>query len=111
MAEKSSILRKGVALLLIIALVMIITLATGWLGLQQAENLTQFQRWITETGQFWLIWRLCLYAVLGWGSRKIWQRTKHQKMYRATLIRMLVASLLFILLCEYALPGNSGETR
>ncbi|WP_340617122.1 hypothetical protein [Xenorhabdus entomophaga] len=111
MAEKISVLRKGVALSLIIALVMVITLATGRPGLQQAENLTQLHRWITDTGEFWLIWRLCLYAVLGWGSRKIWRRTQNQKTHRATLIRMLVVSLMFILLCEYALSGNSGETR
>ncbi|MDC9589571.1 hypothetical protein PSI23_09695 [Xenorhabdus sp. XENO-10] len=85
---------------------MVITVASGWAGLNQAENITRLHRWVTAIGKFWLIWRLCLYAVLGWGCRKIWQRTKHQAEHRATLIRMMVASLLFILLGEYALSGN-----
>ncbi|PHM22842.1 hypothetical protein [Xenorhabdus ehlersii] len=108
MAKTISVFRKGVALSLIIALVMIITVATGWVGLHQAEKLTEMHHWVTETGGFWLVWRLGLYAVLGWGSWKIGQKTTHQPAHRAVLIRMRVSSLLFILLGEYALSGNIG---
>ncbi|CDH04837.1 putative exported protein [Xenorhabdus bovienii str. oregonense] len=113
MAEKHSVFRKGAALslALVIALVMVITLATGWVGLHQAEKLTEFHHWVTQTGRFWLVWRLCLYAVLGWGGQKIWQRTKQQPEYRAVLIRMMVASLLFILLGEYVLSGHVEGIR
>ncbi|MDC9597791.1 hypothetical protein [Xenorhabdus anantnagensis] len=110
MAEKRSGLRKGVVLSLVIALMMVITVATGWVGLYQAENITRLHRWMTATGKFWLVWRLCLYAALGWGSRKIWQRVKHQAGHHATLIRMMVVSLLFILLGEYALSGHVEGT-
>ncbi|MEQ1966511.1 hypothetical protein ABLA30_05545 [Xenorhabdus nematophila] len=101
-----STVKKGIMRSLLIALAMvIITIATGWVGLHQAENITGMYHWVTETGEAWLIWRVCLYAVLGWGSWKIWQRTIHQPAHRAALIRMMVASLLFILLGEYALSG------
>ncbi|KLU16142.1 MULTISPECIES: hypothetical protein [Xenorhabdus] len=106
MAAMITTLRKGVVLLLIIALVIVISLAIGWAGLHQAENITEMHHWVTETRGFWLVWRLCLYAVLGWGSRKIGQRTIHQPEYRATLIRVMVVSLLFIVLGEYALSGH-----
>ncbi|MEX0447630.1 hypothetical protein [Xenorhabdus sp. SGI246] len=111
MAEKHSVFRKGVALSLVIALVIIITVATGWVGLHQAEKLTEFHHWVTQTGGVWLVWRLGLYAILGWGGQKIWHRTKHLPEYRATLIRMMVASLLFILLGEYALSGHIEGIR
>ncbi|MDC9589470.1 hypothetical protein PSI23_09140 [Xenorhabdus sp. XENO-10] len=111
MAAMIPTLRKGVVLLLIIALVMVISLAIGWTGLYQAEKLTEMHHWVTETGGFWLVWRLCLYAVLGWGSWKIGQRTTHQPTHRAALIRVMVVSLLFILLGEYALSGNIEGTR
>ncbi|XRZ02922.1 hypothetical protein ACP179_17290 [Xenorhabdus stockiae] len=111
MAEKHSVFRKGAALSLVIVLVMGITLATGWVGLHQAEKLNRIHHWVTETGGVWLVWRLCLYMVLGWAGKKIWQKTTHQPEYCATLIRMMVASLLFILLGEYALSGTIEEIR
>ncbi|PHM23941.1 hypothetical protein [Xenorhabdus budapestensis] len=111
MAAMISTLRKGAVLSLLIVLVMGITLATGWVGLHQAEKFNRIHHWITETGGVWLVWRLCLYAGLGWGSWKIWQRTKHQRVHRAALMRMMVASLLFILLGEYALSGHIEGVR
>ncbi|MDC9615790.1 hypothetical protein PSI19_18320 [Xenorhabdus khoisanae] len=105
MAEKHSVFRKGAVLSLLIVLVMGITVAVGWVGLHQAEKLNRIHHWLTQTGGVWFVWRLCLYAVLGWGGKKTWQRVKHQPEYRAMLIRMMAASLLFILLGEYALPG------
>ncbi|WP_340609781.1 hypothetical protein [Xenorhabdus bharatensis] len=110
-AEKHSVFRKGAVLLLAIAVMMVITVAAGWVGLHQAEKLHRIHDWVTETGGVWLIWRLGLYAVLGWGGQKTWQRVKHLPAYRAALMRMMVVSLLFILLGEYALSGNTGGTR
>ncbi|WP_245737362.1 hypothetical protein [Xenorhabdus japonica] len=110
MAEKRSIVRKGVGLLLVIALVMTVTLATGWAGMRYPENLSAFNRWMESHQSLWLLWRLSLYGWLLWGCRKIWQRVKHQTEHHATLIRMIVVSLLFILLCEYALSGHVEGT-
>ncbi|WP_340621570.1 hypothetical protein [Xenorhabdus siamensis] len=111
MAEKHSVFRKGAVLSLLIVLVMGITLATGWAGVHQAEKFNRIHHWVTQTGGVWLVWRSGLYAILGWGGQKIWHRTKHLPEYRATLIRMMVASLLFILLGEYALSGHIEGTR
>ncbi|MBE8597376.1 hypothetical protein [Xenorhabdus sp. BG5] len=111
MAAMIPTLRKGVVLLLIIALVMVISLAIGWAGLHQAEKLTEIYHWVAETGEFWLVWRLCLYAVLCWGSWKIGQKATHQPAHRAALIRMMVVSLLFILLGEYTLSGSIEVTQ
>lgn len=103
MSEKHAVFRKGVVLSLLIVLVMVITVAAGWVGLHQAETLTRIHHRVTETGGIWFVWRLGVYVVLGWGGQKTWQRVKHQPEYRAVLIRMMAASLLFILLGEYAL--------
>ncbi|WP_408672970.1 conjugal transfer protein TraG N-terminal domain-containing protein, partial [Xenorhabdus koppenhoeferi] len=39
----------------------------------------------------WLVWRLSLYALLVWGSRKIFQATQHKPAYQAPLILLLAA--------------------
>ncbi|MDC9589543.1 hypothetical protein PSI23_09520 [Xenorhabdus sp. XENO-10] len=101
----TKLVRKSIRVSLIITLVIIITSVTGWLGLTHPEKAAALHHWMEKTGEAWLIWRWCLYAVLAWGSWKIWQRTTYQKTHRAALIRMMVVSLLFILLGEYALSG------
>ncbi|WP_340622327.1 hypothetical protein [Xenorhabdus siamensis] len=111
MTEKHSIFRKGAVLSLLTVLVMGITFATGWVGLHQAENLSRLHHWMTATEGVWFVWRLSLYMILGWIGKKIWQKTTHQPVYRAALMRMMVASLLFILLGEYVLSGTIEVTR
>ncbi|MGJ0624671.1 hypothetical protein [Xenorhabdus bovienii] len=101
----TKLVRKSLRVSLIITLVIIITFVTGGLGLAYPEKAAALHHWMEKTGEAWLIWRGCLYTALGWGSWKIWQRTTYQKAHRAALIRMMVASLLFILLGEYALSG------
>ncbi|KLU15217.1 MULTISPECIES: hypothetical protein [Xenorhabdus] len=98
--------RKSIRASLIITLVISITLVTGWLGLTYPEKASALHHWMGKTGSLWQVWRCGLYLVLAWGSWKIWQRTIHQLEYRTTLIRVMVVSLLFILLCEYALSGT-----
>lgn len=100
------LVRKSLRASLIITLVIIITLVTGWLGLTHPEKASALHHWMEKTGILWRVWRFGLYLVLAWGSWKIWQRTIHQPAYRATLIRMMVVSLLFIALGEYALSGT-----
>ncbi|WP_237385410.1 hypothetical protein [Xenorhabdus sp. Sc-CR9] len=109
MAEKSSRVRNGVALSLIIALVMAMTLVAGWVGMRYPETLSAFNRWLERHQSLWLLWRLSLYGWLFWGGWKTWQRVKHQAEYRATLMRMMVVSLLFILLGEYVLSASQGS--
>ncbi|MBD1228887.1 hypothetical protein [Xenorhabdus griffiniae] len=100
------LVRKSLRASLIITLVIIITLLTGWLGLTHPEKASVLHHWMEKTGILWRIWRFGLYLVLAWGGWKIGQRTTHQPEYRAALIRMMVVSLLFILLGEYALSDS-----
>ncbi|WP_338803390.1 hypothetical protein WDV76_14620 [Xenorhabdus griffiniae] len=103
--------RKSLRASLIITLVIIITLVTGWLGLTHPEKASALHHWMGKTAPLWQVWRYGLYLGLAWGSRKIWQRTIHQPEYRAILIRVMVVSLLFILLGEYALSGSIEVTQ
>ncbi|MEQ2024905.1 hypothetical protein ABLB84_03785 [Xenorhabdus szentirmaii] len=106
MVGKRSMVRKGVVLSLIVALVMTVMLATGWAGMHYPENLSAFNRWMGSYQSLWLLWRLSLYGGLLWGGRKVWLLTKNKPAYRAPLKRMMTASVLFILLCEYTLSGG-----
>ncbi|CDH04844.1 putative exported protein [Xenorhabdus bovienii str. oregonense] len=103
-AKASSRLKKGAGIALAIAAVLL----TGWAGMRYPEYLSAFRHGMENHQSLWLVWRLSLYALLGWGSRKIFQATQHKPAYRAPLIRMMTASLLFLLLCEYALSGSMG---
>ncbi|QTL40334.1 hypothetical protein HGO23_02665 [Xenorhabdus budapestensis] len=105
------LVRKSIRASLIITLVIIITLVTGWLGLTHSEKASALHHWMEKTGPLWRVWRYGLYLGLAWGSWKIWQKTTHQPEYRATLIRMMVVSLLFIVLGEYALSGSVEVTQ
>ncbi|CDG90213.1 hypothetical protein [Xenorhabdus bovienii] len=107
-AKASSRLKKGAGIVLAIAAVIILTLLTGWAGMRYPEHLFAFRHRMENHQSLWLVWRLSLYTLLGWGSRKIFQATQHKPAYRTPLIRMMTASLLFILLCEYALSGSMG---
>jgi hypothetical protein len=102
--------KKGALRLLVMALVVAVTLATAGFGLHQAENLTGLHHWVRNTGGFWLLWRLGIYAALGWGSWKIGRRVKHWAEYRNPLLRMVLFSLLVILLGEYALCSQAEAT-
>ncbi|CDG17203.1 hypothetical protein [Xenorhabdus doucetiae] len=105
-AQMIRLVKKGFRTALIITAVTIITLVMGGSGLNHAEKFTDLYHWIAKTKPFWLVWRLGLYLMLGWGGWKIWQVTKTKPEYRAALLRMMMVSLLFILLCEYALSGH-----
>ncbi|MBD2785961.1 hypothetical protein ID858_16115 [Xenorhabdus sp. DI] len=105
-AQVIRLVKKGFRTALIITVVTIITLVMGGAGLNHAEKFTDLYHWIAKTKPLWLVWRLGLYLVLGWGGWKIWQVTKTKPEYRAVLIRIMAVSLLFILLGEYALSGH-----
>ncbi|CDG22226.1 putative exported protein [Xenorhabdus poinarii G6] len=108
-AQGIRLVKKGIRTALMITVVTIITLVIGGLGLHHAEKLTGLYHWIAKTKPFWLVWRLSLYLVLVWGGWKIWLITKDKQEYRAVLLRMMVVSLLFILLGEYALSASQGS--
>ncbi|MDC9606685.1 hypothetical protein [Xenorhabdus griffiniae] len=103
--------KTGFRVLLVIIAVMVVTLLMGWAGMEYPEKMSALNQWIMKTKAVWLVWRGCLYVTLGWGGWKIWQRTTYQKTHRAALIRMIVVSLLFILLGEYALSGAIEVTQ
>ncbi|MDE9536718.1 hypothetical protein [Xenorhabdus bovienii] len=109
MAKKRARLKRGIGLSLIIVLAMAVTLATGWAGMNYPDTLSALNRGMARHQSLWLLWRLSLYGGLLWGGWKIWQRVKHQAEYRTTLRRMMVVSLLFILLGEYALSASQGS--
>ncbi|CAM4032455.1 hypothetical protein [Xenorhabdus thuongxuanensis] len=103
--------KKGFRVLLVLIAVMVVTLLMGWAGMEYPEKMSALNQWIMKTKAVWLVWRGCLYVTLGWGGWKIWQRTIQQPEYRVTLIRVMVVSLLFILLGEYALSGSIEVTQ
>ncbi|MBD2816431.1 hypothetical protein ID850_17165 [Xenorhabdus sp. Flor] len=109
MTAKRSGLRKGPGLFGIIVLVMTVTLAIGWVGMRYPDTLSALRRGLANYQLLWLVWRLSLYMLLAWGSRKVWRRVRHQAATRAMLIRMMGSSLLFILLGEYALLTSQGR--
>ncbi|OTA19821.1 exported protein [Xenorhabdus beddingii] len=112
MAEttKSSRFARLLKTVMVIMVMVVITCLAGWAGLSHPEKASALHHWMEKTGPVWRVWRLCLYLALGWCSGKIWQRVKYQPEYRPYLIRMMLASLLFMLLCEYALSDSQGET-
>ncbi len=101
-------LKKGAVIVLVVTVAILFTLLTGWTGMRYPEHLSAFRHGMENHQSLWLVWRLSLYTLLVWGSRNIFQATQHKPAYRAPLIRMMTASLLFLLLCEYALSGSMG---
>ncbi|EOK8278573.1 hypothetical protein ABK622_RS17365 [Escherichia coli] len=57
----------------------------------------------------WLGWRLCLYSAIGWLGWRIWHAPGFRAEYRASFLRMATVSVLFILLCEYAIFAEPGR--
>ncbi|CDM88615.1 hypothetical protein [Xenorhabdus bovienii] len=103
MAER---LKKGTGIFLLIIAVILLTVLTGWVGMTDPDKMAALTDWVAKTKSLWLVWRGGLYVALSWSGWKIWQVAKRKPEYRGPLRRIMVTSLLFILLCEYALSGN-----
>lgn len=81
--------------------VMIMTLLVAATGVEHPAETTAFIAWMHKTRFFWLGWRLVLYAALGWGIWKIHKAPGFRDEYRLPLRRITLASVAFILICEY----------
>ena len=103
--------RKGKMLILYLLLLAGITVFSLWLantGIRHAEGFAALREWMYETRYGWLIWRLCIYILLGWGIWRIAHAPGFRAEYRQPLIRICCASVAFILVCEYALLKAQG---
>ena len=87
---------------------MVITLAIAHWGIGHPQEGAALRDWMHRTRYGWLVWRSALYAALAWGFRNIWQSPGCQPEYRPPLRRMAIATVLFILVCEYALLSDGG---
>lgn len=89
-----------------------ITVFSLWLadtGIHHAEGFAALREWMYETRYGWLGWRLCLYSAIGWLGWRIWHAPGFRAEYRASFLRMATVSVLFILLCEYAIFAEPGR--
>ena len=99
-------------LILYLLLLAGITVFSLWLantGIRHAEGVAALREWMYETRYGWLIWRLCVYCVLGWWGWKIWHAPGFRPEYRAPFLRMATVSVLFVLLCEYSVFAGPGR--
>ncbi|MDF7679940.1 hypothetical protein PT300_04650 [Enterobacteriaceae bacterium ESL0689] len=72
-------------------------------AMEYSADTAALNAWIYATRFGWLIWRLILYIALGWGIWKIHKAPGFRDEYRQPLRRISIISLMFVLLCEYAL--------
>lgn len=89
---------------------MVITLAIAHWGIGHPQESAALRDWMHSTRYGWLAWRFVLYAALVLGFRKIWRAPGCRPEHRAPLRRMAIASVLFILVCEYALLSDGGTS-
>lgn len=80
-------------------------------GVSYPGEFIALRHWMQRTSIGWLVWRLMLYGVLGWGFWKIWHAPGCKPEYRASLKRMAIVSVMFLLACEYAMYIDTGVTR
>lgn len=101
--------RLGLLLLCIVC----VTGAGLWLadlGMAHPGAVARLHRWMEGSRDLWLVWRLAIYALLAWGFRKVWRAPGCKPEYRAPLRRMAMASVIFMLLCEYAVFSAPGAS-
>lgn len=101
--------RLGI-LLLTIACVTGAGLWLADLGMAHPGAVARLHRWMDGTRDLWLAWRLVIYALLAWGFRKVWRAPGCKPEYRAPLRRMATVSVVFILVCEYAVFSAPGAS-
>lgn len=101
-------LKVGVIYLLILALIMFLGFWLADMGMRHPESLASLKRWMDATRYGWLIWRLFIYCVIGWGLWRVWHAPGFRPEYRRPLLRIGVASTLFFLVCEYSIFSSVG---
>ena len=96
---KAVLLTGGILLAFMVVALFIVDVA-----IRHPGGTAAFSTWMQAHRSGWLIWRLFIYILLGWG---IW-RIVHAPVFRQPLIRICCASVAFILVCEYALLKAQG---
>jgi hypothetical protein len=104
---KNALIRGGL-ILLSLMFFMVVALTVAGTAMKHPVETAAFNEWIQASRFEWLTWRLALYAALGWGIWKIHRAPGFRDEYRQPLRRMTSVSVVFILLCEYALLGQTG---
>ncbi|PKX82945.1 hypothetical protein A0G02_13795 [Pectobacterium peruviense] len=89
---------------------MLIAFLIANIGVSYPDEFLALRRWMQRTSIGWLVWRLMLYSVLGWGFWKIWHAPGCKPEYKAPLRRMAIVSVMFLLACEYAMYIDTGMT-
>ncbi|HBD1844097.1 TPA: hypothetical protein KIA93_000303 [Salmonella enterica] len=104
---------KNISLLLVgLTGVIAGTLLLANTGIEHPGEMAALRDWMFAGRYGWLLWRLMLYAALGWGVWKIRRAPGFKPEYQTPLLRMTVVSVAFILVCEYALfSGMEGVTK
>lgn len=105
---KSALVRGGLILLSLI-IFMFVALMIAGAAMNHPEDATIFNAWLYASRFGWLVWRLALYAALGWGIWRIHKAPGFRNEYRRPLRRMSAVSIVFTLLCEYALFSQTGD--
>lgn len=72
---------------------------------------SSFLNWFNAYRFGWFVWRMAIYTFLGWSAWRIYKAKNLGEKNRNSLTRMVLVSLVFILLCEYALfsQGNADD--
>ncbi|HCL4949238.1 TPA: hypothetical protein N2E96_002136 [Salmonella enterica] len=87
---------------------MVVALFIADVAIRHPEGTAAFSMWMQAHRSGWLIWRLFIYILLGWGIWRIVHAPGFRAEYRQPLIRICGASVAFILVCEYALLKAQG---
>ncbi|HEI8505938.1 TPA: hypothetical protein SLF17_003113 [Serratia marcescens] len=98
--------KRVLKLLALLAGMTLLALVLAHWGVNHPGESTALRDWMQRTRYGWLGWRLVLYAGLVWGFWAIWHAPGFRPEYRQPLKRMVIASVVFALLCEYSVFGG-----
>lgn len=96
-------LRVGVKYLMALLIFSAVTLLIAWLAMQFPQYFARVAGAIREHTVFWQLIRLGLYYLSGVLAFRIWHAPGFKPEYRPPFIRIMTASMAFVLLCEFVL--------
>ncbi|MCX8967009.1 hypothetical protein EHW66_19100 [Erwinia psidii] len=111
MRHKMKVRTASIRFLLFLAgmsLFMLISLMVADAAIRHPTEAAAFRSWMRSTWPGWLAWRLVLYTLTAWGIWKIRRAPGFCEAHRRPLLRISMASGLFIALCEYATFSGGG---
>lgn len=77
-------------------------------ALQYPVAASAVKAWMASHRLGWFIWRLMLYAAIGWGVWKVWHAPGFRAEYRRPMIRMLIISGIVVMICESVILGREA---